>query len=143
MRAVERAPERRTPAWSNMQTPHGAAPTREELSNAPAEWWREKKAVADKIGNALLVSLTPPMDVRRVVGLFQSRASGGGAEHVQLKTAASKRDGASIRQLKLEDALDGTKWMIITHFYEAVFDVQGDQAHVMDTVRKQGEPSQE
>ena len=125
-------------ALALMHTPHPATSPQVGLTNAPAEWWKEKKSVADRIGNALLISNTQLADARRVVGLFQQRATSGGAEHVQLKTAASKRDGAGIRQLKLEDALDSTKWRVIPHFYESTFDMHGDTARVIDTEESAG-----
>ena len=81
----------------NMITPHGSNGRGAALTNVPADWWRQKQSVADRVGNALLISLSPPTDVRRVVGLYQQRASDAAPDNVQLKTAASKKDGASIR----------------------------------------------
>ena len=49
------------------------------------------------------------MDIRRVVGLYQQRTSEATPDDVQLKVAASKREGASIRRVELKDALDSTK----------------------------------
>ena len=99
----------------NSRTGRGAA-----LTNVPAAWWQDKKLVADRVGNALLISLTAPADVRRVVGLYQQRAA---SDAVQLKVASSKREGAVIRNVRLEEALDCAKWRLLPHFFESEYDV--------------------
>ena len=109
----------------NSRTGRGAA-----LTNVPAAWWQDKKLVADRVGNALLISLTAPADVRRVVGLYQQRAA---SDAVQLKVASSKREGAVIRNVRLEEALDCAKWRLLPHFFESEYDVQGDTARATDT----------
>ena len=121
-----------------METPHGREGRNAALTNVPAPWWKEKKGVADHIGNALLISTTAPVDVRRVVGLYQQRAADATPDAVQLKVASSKKDGAGIRKLELEDALDSTKWRIIPHFIDAEYTIQGDTAQVVDTVEVAG-----
>ena len=113
-----------------MMTPHGPEGRDAALNNVPAAWWQDKKLVADRLGNALLISLTSAADIRRVVGLYQPRAS---SDPVQLKVAASKRDGASVRTIKLEDALDSTKWRLLPHFFDTEFKKQGDTAQAIDT----------
>ena len=73
-----------------------------------------------------------------MVGLYQQRSTDSAPDDVQLKTAASKRDGASIRKLELGDALDGTRWRLIPHFFDTVFEAQGDQAKAIDTEENSG-----
>ena len=51
-----------------MNTPHGRHGRNAELNHVPAPWWKQKQGVADKVGNALIVALAPPVDIRRVVG---------------------------------------------------------------------------
>ena len=86
-----------------------------------------------KVGHALIISLAPPVDIRRVVGLYQQRATDSAPDDVQLKVAASKKEGASIRKLELKDALDCTKWRLVPHFFDTVYEMQGDKARVIDT----------
>ena len=109
-----------------MLTPHSRNSRGTALTNVPGPWWKQKQNVADKVGNALLISLAPPTDVRRVVGLYQQRSTDSAPDDVQLKTAASKRaskrEGASIKKLELGDALDGTRWRMIPHFFDTVFE---------------------
>ena len=73
-----------------------------------------------------------------MVGLYQQRSTDATPDDVQLKVAASKGEGVSIRRLELKDALDSTKWKLIPHFFHAVFEKQGDQAKVMDTEESGG-----
>ena len=121
-----------------MLTPHSRNSRGTALTNVPGPWWKQKQNVADKVGNALLISLAPPTDVRRVVGLYQQRSTDSAPDDVQLKTAASKREGASIKKLELGDALDGTRWRLIPHFFDTVFEAQGDQAKAIDTEESSG-----
>ena len=74
-----------------METPHGGAPTGIALSQAPEPWWKDKIGVTDRIGKALLISQPLGEQARRVVGLYQPRASEADPQRVSLKVAAAKR----------------------------------------------------
>ena len=116
-----------------MQTPHGLNASGIALSQDPAAWWKDKKGVADQVGNALLISQPTQDKVRRVVGLYQQRASEADPQRVVLKVASAAKDGASTAKLDLVDALDPEKWLLFPHFMEALFEVDGDQAQVLGT----------
>ena len=117
-----------------METPHGTAPAGTALSQAPEPWWKDKAGVQDRIGKALLISQPTGENARRVVGLYQARASEADPQRVALKVAAAKRDGASFTKVDLVEALDPDKWRLIPHFVGATYEAGGDTAKVVDTL---------
>ena len=117
-----------------METPHEDARTGTALNHGPEPWWKSKTGVSDRIGKALLISQPLGDVVRRVVGLYQARASEADPQRVQLKIAATKKDGASFTKTDLSEALDPSKWKIIPHFVGATYELEGDKATVVDTV---------
>ena len=116
-----------------MQTPHGVNAAGTALSQEHAAWWKDKKSVADHVGNALLISQPLRDRVRRVVGLYQQRASEADPQRVVLKVATAAGDGAGITKIDLVDALDSDKWQLLPHFMETTFEDGGDTARVLDT----------
>ena len=81
-----------------MQTPHDDVAAATNLSRTPEAWWKDKKGVADKIGKALLISQPDGDKVRRVVGLYQARASAADPQRVALRIAPSTAEGAQHHQ---------------------------------------------
>ena len=103
----------------------------------PEPWWKNKKTVGEKIGNAVLRNKADGV-FKRVSGLFQARGTSSTPEAVQLKVTAESAAGAQFTLLPLAEALDGEKWEVMAHFCSGTFRLGEAKAVVKHTIAEGG-----
>ena len=120
-----------------MATNTERVPKQLKAAAGPEQWWKNKKTVGEKIGNAVLRNKADGV-FKRVSGLFQARGTSSSQEDVQLKVTAESSAGAQFTLLPLAEALDEEKWEVLAHFCSGTFRLGDDRAVVKHTIAEGG-----